>query len=468
MSSRTSSMYLPVVVLTLCILFSSCIGDIENVYGSLDKETTTSVSYEARDGSPLITTVADGYSSGYGYCFASKYLNVFAGTKMGSNYSANYPLVGLTVNSDGTGTLYTTTGVYDSPIPSTLFAQYDKTTQWVTPVDGATYTYSIGDTVAFKIATPDMEWPMFTSYPEGWLNYSNGTNSSSYEVRALSGKATESGTYTISWSIDDGKMHTTNGSCTIIIGSPSNTVSFSSEGSVIHTETVEPNATVQSYTPPTREGYIFDGWYTDTSFQIPFDFNTPITSDITLYAKWIENPVTITFMVEGNVHSTLQVPKGSVGVVYTPVMVEGIFAGWYYDDQFQRKYDATVPLNSDINLYALGVPPLIFTSEPTANATITPIYDGMVFFDATDSSGRYQIHWDFGDGNTSDEPIAYNNYTEPGRYTVTLTVTNIYGESATSTYEVDLRDGSAAENVKWFAIGALCVLAAGFVIRRIL
>lgn len=252
-------------------------------------------------------------------------------------------------------------------------------------------------------------------------------------------------------------------------GIASRTVSFSSEGSVIHTETVEPNATVQPYTPSAREGYTFGGWYTDITFQTPFDFNTPITSNITLYAKWIESPVTIKFYVEGQVHSTLQVPRGSVGVVYTPIMVTGVFAGWFYDAGFTQKYDATVALTGDINLYAMGVPPLIFTSEPNAAANIQQVNSyGMFFFDATDSSGRYQIHWDFGDGNTSDEAIAYNTYSEPGLYTVTLTVTNIYGESATSTYEIDLRNGSAANDVKWFAIGALCVIVAGFVVRRIL
>lgn len=32
--------------------------------------------------------------------------------------------------------------------------------------------------------------------------------------------------------------------------------------------------------------YIFDGWYTDEECSNPFDFNSPITSNITLYAKW--------------------------------------------------------------------------------------------------------------------------------------------------------------------------------------
>ncbi len=37
---------------------------------------------------------------------------------------------------------------------------------------------------------------------------------------------------------------------------------------------------------PTRDGYTFTGWFTEDGVQ--FDFSTPITGDITLYAGWVE------------------------------------------------------------------------------------------------------------------------------------------------------------------------------------
>ena len=40
--------------------------------------------------------------------------------------------------------------------------------------------------------------------------------------------------------------------------------------------------------PQKSEDLIFDGWYTDTTFNTPFDFSKPITSDKTIYAKWKE------------------------------------------------------------------------------------------------------------------------------------------------------------------------------------
>ncbi len=39
-------------------------------------------------------------------------------------------------------------------------------------------------------------------------------------------------------------------------------------------------------TDPTKDGYVFDGWYEDQALTIPFDFNEVIISDVTLFAKW--------------------------------------------------------------------------------------------------------------------------------------------------------------------------------------
>lgn len=38
----------------------------------------------------------------------------------------------------------------------------------------------------------------------------------------------------------------------------------------------------------TKEGYVFDGWYADSAFEVPFDFDKAITRNVTIYAKWKE------------------------------------------------------------------------------------------------------------------------------------------------------------------------------------
>jgi uncharacterized repeat protein (TIGR02543 family) len=42
---------------------------------------------------------------------------------------------------------------------------------------------------------------------------------------------------------------------------------------------------------PTKDGYTFDGWYIDESYENKYDFATPVTSDIILYAKWLKDNI---------------------------------------------------------------------------------------------------------------------------------------------------------------------------------
>ena len=57
-------------------------------------------------------------------------------------------------------------------------------------------------------------------------------------------------------------------------------------GSKIAPETVRHGLTVAKPKDPVNGGYIFDGWYTDKTYRIPYNFATPLTQDMTIYAKW--------------------------------------------------------------------------------------------------------------------------------------------------------------------------------------
>ena len=74
------------------------------------------------------------------------------------------------------------------------------------------------------------------------------------------------------------------------------TVTFDFDnGTEAENKQVENSEKVTPPTAPTKDGYIFAGWYTkDTSGNWaakPFDFNTLITDDMTLYARWEKVPV---------------------------------------------------------------------------------------------------------------------------------------------------------------------------------
>lgn len=51
------------------------------------------------------------------------------------------------------------------------------------------------------------------------------------------------------------------------------------------TQKVTAGGTV-AYAEPVRENYLFVGWFTDEALTVRYDFKTPVTGNLTLYAKW--------------------------------------------------------------------------------------------------------------------------------------------------------------------------------------
>lgn len=65
------------------------------------------------------------------------------------------------------------------------------------------------------------------------------------------------------------------------------TVSFeSSGGSAVAARLLMSGDTLMSPEAPTKEGYWFVGWYSDSDFSARYDFGTVLTADLTLYARW--------------------------------------------------------------------------------------------------------------------------------------------------------------------------------------
>ena len=64
------------------------------------------------------------------------------------------------------------------------------------------------------------------------------------------------------------------------------TVYFITEYSAIAAQRVADGELATEPIPPVREGYKLFGWYLDNSFNTPYDFNTPVRSNINLYALW--------------------------------------------------------------------------------------------------------------------------------------------------------------------------------------
>ena len=103
---------------------------------------------------------------------------------------------------------------------------------------------------------------------------------------------------------------------------------------------------------PTKEGYEFLGWYNKG---VLFNFNTKITEDIVLEAKWqesnLQDTYTVTFDTDGGSSiDPVMVAKGELLQKPVDPTKEGyIFDKWYVDNV---EYDFNKEVTSDITLKA--------------------------------------------------------------------------------------------------------------------
>lgn len=89
-------------------------------------------------------------------------------------------------------------------------------------------------------------------------------------------------------------------------GSSSLTVKFETNGApAIKSVSVRRNNVITAPTTPVKDGFVFDGWYTDKNLATKFDFNTKITKSITLYAKWVEKAKTSIILTIGQKDATI-------------------------------------------------------------------------------------------------------------------------------------------------------------------
>ena len=80
------------------------------------------------------------------------------------------------------------------------------------------------------------------------------------------------------------------------------TVTFNTNGGkeTIEAQTVESGNTATKPADPTKDGNTFAGWFSDEALTQSYDFSTPVTDNITLFAKWTPVPVNYTVKFDPN------------------------------------------------------------------------------------------------------------------------------------------------------------------------
>ncbi|MGM9668371.1 MAG: InlB B-repeat-containing protein, partial [Faecousia sp.] len=135
------------------------------------------------------------------------------------------------------------------------------------------------------------------------------------------------------------------------------TVSFDANGhgTAPQAQTIPMGGTAVKPQDPQERGWVFGGWYMEPACVTEFDFTTPVSENITLYAKWTRAEVTVCFDANGHgtapqaqtvfMDDTAQRPQD-------PTEEGWVFGGWYTEPACATEFDFTTPVSENITLYA--------------------------------------------------------------------------------------------------------------------
>jgi uncharacterized repeat protein (TIGR02543 family) len=142
-------------------------------------------------------------------------------------------------------------------------------------------------------------------------------------------------------------------------------------------------------TAPTRSGYIFGGWYTKTAgYGTAFTASTIVTTDITVYAKWVSYTYKVTYnsqMGEEYLEPVNVIsPATTVGTLPIPGRAGYTFAGWWTGvGGTGTEFTASTPVTSSIVVYAYWI---VNTKGIALKRTATA-------YTQADLAGTWNIHF---------------------------------------------------------------------------
>ena len=140
---------------------------------------------------------------------------------------------------------------------------------------------------------------------------------------------------------------------------------------------------------------LFKGWF-EFNNDIPWDFNSPVESDLTLYAHWvpdpggITDPVVVIFIVDGQEYDVQVIQSGTVAAVPAdPADTEThLFNGWYENPESGTAWLFSTPITANKILFAQWYE---IPDDVTTPVTVTFIVDGSVWSRQVISSGTTAV-----------------------------------------------------------------------------
>lgn len=171
------------------------------------------------------------------------------------------------------------------------------------------------------------------------------------------------------------------------------TISFNSnEGTTITSITQEYGTEISEPSTPVKQGYTFDGWYSDSDFNNVFTFSIMPSNDTLLYAKWIINSYTLAFLDDdGSLLHTQDYPYlTDLSTIIPPLpSKEGYhFIGWDISiPSIMPSNDLSLTAVYSVNQYSISFESYSETSVSTITQDfgttvvdpITPMKEGYTF-----------------------------------------------------------------------------------------
>ena len=211
---------------------------------------------------------------------------------------------------------------------------------------------------------------------------------------------------------------------------------------------------------PTKDGYIFRGWYTDESFSTAFDANAEITEDMTVYAYFV--PITVNVHVNGE-------DKGELNVVDYETFTKSYqddalsknlsFDGWYIDagyttpyttqdvDDLYGRYLAEIVFDNGYEIvYSYKVEPGAVIAQPTLEQVQKFYMDSEdIYYVYTNADGSVKTYYD--DVLASNEmlEVDFADTTEPVKAEQNTTFMVIW-KTPYLVYEINDTTGNAYVN----------------------
>ena len=186
------------------------------------------------------------------------------------------------------------------------------------------------------------------------------------------------------------------------------TISFDTQGgSEITPITIRSGESLTLPKTPTKEGYVFDGWYLDSNCIEEYEDSYVVSKNITLYAKWRElvagEEFNVIFNLNYGTDNIVEKTTENRLITYIPVRQGYRFNGWYYSDGYvegigyilTEKYDTTIPVTQNgLVLYAEWVDSST-DSRQLASPTIS-VNGTVLSWDAVKNAEKYELKFYLG------------------------------------------------------------------------